>query len=510
MPRFKTPDTGLKLIPVDLARQVLPGTFEFALVHLIDHDFDLTALRSRTQNDAGGAPAFDPAVMLKIVLLGYSRGLISSRAIERACRENVLFMAVSGDLAPHFTTIAAFIRELGSEICRLFAAVLTVCDRQGLIGRELFAIDGVKLPSNAAKSKSGKREDFERQAARMETAVKRMIARHQEEDAQSPAQYDSRTREREARSRSRMEQEAAQCRDWLARNPVDRKGPSGGVRLSNRTDNESAKMATDKGVLQGYCAVAAVDAAHQVVVEAQAHGTGSEQELLIPVVEACQSLCGPQTAICADAGYHSEANLRWLAKADIPAWICDKGYRQRDPRYAGQARHKAKPDPLHDKSAKAPRTRRFTPADFTQSEDASHCLCPAGKRLYRNGGECTINGYAVTKYAGTLRDCSPCALRAKCLRKPEKTSVRQVHFFRGKREGRVSHTERMKQRIDSEEGRRMIAARFASVEPVFGNLRGNKHLNRFTLRGKNKVDTQWKLFCMVHNIEKLAHHGRLE
>ncbi|MBL8467803.1 transposase, partial [Methyloversatilis discipulorum] len=95
MPRFKTPDYGLKLIPVDFAQQVLPGTFEFALCHLVDNDLDLTALRARYANDAGGAPAFDPAVLLKIVLLGYSRGLISSRSIATACRNNVLFMAVS-------------------------------------------------------------------------------------------------------------------------------------------------------------------------------------------------------------------------------------------------------------------------------------------------------------------------------------------------------------------------------------------------------------------------------
>ena len=65
----------------------------------------------------------------------------------------------------------------------------------------------------------------------------------------------------------------------------------------------------------------------------------------------------------------------------------------------------------------------------------------------------------------------------------------------------------MKKKIDSEVGKRMITERFATVEPVFGNLRYNKRLNRFTLRGKEKVDGQWKLFCMVHNIEKPAHHG---
>ncbi len=107
-----------------------------------------------------------------------------------------------------------------------------------------------------------------------------------------------------------------------------------------------------------------------------------------------------------------------------------------------------------------------------------------------------------------MRDCLPCDQRAKCLRTPEKTKVRQVSFFRGKADSsEESHTGRMQQAIDSEEGRRRYGQRFATVEPVFGNIRHNKRLNRFTLRSQKKVDAQWKLFCLVHNIEKLARHG---
>lgn len=71
----------------------------------------------------------------------------------------------------------------------------------------------------------------------------------------------------------------------------------------------------------------------------------------------------------------------------------------------------------------------------------------------------------------------------------------------------MRHTEAMKQRIDSPQGRSLYGKRMGTVEPVFGNLRYNKRLDRFTLRGQKKVDTQWKLYCLVHNIEKLAHHG---
>ena len=80
-------------------------------------------------------------------------------------------------------------------------------------------------------------------------------------------------------------------------------------------------------------------------------------------------------------------------------------------------------------------------------------------------------------------------------------------FFAKNQGSPLKHTQRMRERIDSLEGRARYGRRFATVEPVFGNLRHNKQLNRFTLRGQIKVDAQRKLYCLVHNIEKLAHHG---
>jgi IS5 family transposase len=165
-----------------------------------------------------------------------------------------------------------------------------------------------------------------------------------------------------------------------------------------------------KGCSGGDRPAGALDLARQIVVDAQPHGTGSEQELLLPVVDATAAQRTAETAIYADAGYHSEKNLGELDKRHIPAWICDNGYRQ-------------------------------------------------------------------------------------------------LAFFRGKRDGGASNTERMKRRIDSDHGKQAIAASFATIEPVFGNLRHNKRLDRVTLRGRTKVDGQWKLYCVVHNIEKLGHHG---
>jgi transposase len=508
MARFKLVDMSPRFLPVVLEQQLVAGTFEHALHVLIDTEFDLSFLRTRFNNDDTGAPAYDPAVLLKIVLLAYSRGLISSRAIERACRENVLFMALSGDTQPAYTTIASFIRHLADDIAAIFTDVILICDRQGLIGRQMFAIDGIKLPANASKAKSGTHAELAHQADRIEERVRQMLQEHRKRDAASAE--DVPVRQTAIDCIEELRREAESIREFLrthARRTGDNgKGPE---RKSNLTDNDSAKMATAKGVIQGYTGAAAVDSACQIIVAAHAHGSGSEQSLLLPMIGHARRFASADTIMTADAGYHSEANLKQLHEQGIAALIADGLMRRRDERFREQAKHKAKPDPLANKVpvVKSPTSGKFQPSDFHYNPATQECICPAGKTLYSNGTNCTANGRQYRKFTGARQDCVPCRLRQKCLRKPDQTPVRQVAIFPKKQASPLRFTEAMKRRIDSAAGRALYGRRIATVEPVFGNLRHNKRLDRFTLRGQRKIDVQWKLYCLVHNIEKLAHHG---
>lgn len=510
MARFKVVDMSPRFLPVILEQQLMPGTFEYALHALIDSEFDLSALAAKFKNDETGAPAYDPAVMLKIVLLAYSRGMVRSRAIERVCRENVLFMAISGDTQPAYTTIAAFVRGLSDEIAAIFTEVILICDRQGLIGRQMFAIDGVKLPGNASKAKSGTHAELAHRARAIERRVKSMLKAHSKEDArgEQSANQSLSSDEQRAKAIESLRAEAKSIRQFLETN-AKRQSAKGSERKSNLTDNGSAKMATSKGVIQGYTGVAAVDASHQIIVAAEAHGSGSEQSLLIPMIEHAKPFATERTLITADAGYHSEANLKQLSEQGIPALIADGLMRKRDERFKDQGKHKLGPDPLYNK-APAPKSAgsgKFKPQDFSYDVHTNTCICPASKTLYSNGSHCTTKGRTHHKFTGAKRDCVPCKLRDQCLRTPETTRIRQVAFFHQNQSSPLTHTEAMKRRIDSAKGRTLYGRRIATVEPVFGNLRYNKGLDRFTLRGRRKVDTQWKLYCMVHNIEKLAHHG---
>ena len=180
-----------------------------------------------------------------------------------------------------------------------------------------------------------------------------MLSRHRANDAlPSEPGLDAKAQRRIAR----LQGDATQLRDWLTANPEDRQGAKGSIRKSNRTDKDSAKMATSKGVIQGYTGVVAVNDRHQIIIEAQAHGlnpfldTGSEQALLLSGAEATTVHRTDQTLITADAGYHSADNLKQLAEMNVPAIIADNGVRQRDERFKDQGKYKQLPDPLYDKA----------------------------------------------------------------------------------------------------------------------------------------------------------------
>jgi transposase len=208
-----------QFIPISFEQQILPGTFEHALNYIVDNKLDFTTIDAAHTNDAAGAPAYDPRVMLKIVLCAYARGMVSSREIEAACQQNVVMMALSANTRPHFTTIAQFIRELGPVVQNLFVDVLMYCEELGLIGKEMFAIDGCKFPSNASKEWSGTRADFKNKRQKFRATIERHVAKHRALDESGlPEQVPGDASARRESDRD-VEGENGQDRRLVARQP---------------------------------------------------------------------------------------------------------------------------------------------------------------------------------------------------------------------------------------------------------------------------------------------------
>jgi transposase len=243
MARYKPYDySQMNMIPVSLEKQLVPGTLEHAIHHIIEEHLDLSMFNERYRNDITGRRAIDPKVLLKVVLLGYSRGLTSSRLLEKACRENIIFMAIAcGDIPDH-STIAPFISGMEEEITPLFTQVLLICEEEGLLGGTHFSIDGVKLPSNASKENSGRFEELKGKKENIERKVKEVIREHKEEDKED-GKGKKRPKDDKYKNRlKRLKQKAERIEEFLRENEP-RKGVSGKEVQSNITDNESAKPA---------------------------------------------------------------------------------------------------------------------------------------------------------------------------------------------------------------------------------------------------------------------------
>jgi len=507
MPRFKDYDyRQAKLLPVSFEKQILPGTFEHSLCHVIDHELDLRIFDDRYGNDEMGCPAYDPAILLKIILLAYSRGVTSSRKIATLCEENVVFMAISADSRPHFTTIAEFISSCHEEIASVFQQVVLICDELGLIGREMFAIDGCKLPSNASKEWSGRREDLKKKQKKINRAVRRILKKHRESDEE---EFDDDIREREKQQLERLRKASRKIRSFLASNE-EKIGASGNSIQSNITDNESAKMKTSHGVIQGYIGVAAVDSQHQVVVHAEAHGQPQEHELLKRSVEGIREALSKEQSqrdplkgakVIADSGYHSRKNVEYLEQEKVDGYIADTGFRSRDTRFQSAERHKLK------KRLKP--KKHFVVEDFDYDLNKQTCRCPAGNSMWLRCARVNIGNYEFMQFQARESDCNECELRSRCLRSStQRATSRQVNILLDMtREGKATALERMKRKIDSRRGRHIYGHRLGIVEPVFGHITEAIGIKRFSLRGREKVTGQWRLMTMIHNIAKIHRYG---
>jgi transposase len=498
------------MIPVSLEEQLIPGTLEYAIHHIVEERLELTLFDYRYRNDETGRKAIAPKLLIKIVLFGYSRGLISSRSLERACRENITFMALACGHKPDHSTIAAFVSSIDKEIESLFTKVLLICEGEGLLGGTHFSLDGLKLSSNAAKEWSGTFSDLKKKQKTLERKIEEAIREHRAADKKEETKSDSDSGRREKRIKN-LKQKADRIEQFLSANEP-KTGTQGKEIQSNVTDNESAKMATSHGVLQGYNANAMVDGKNQIVVHGEVFGKGEDSTHIKPMLEGTKEKLEAigwkkplrDRQISADTGYYSVKNLEVCKNHQVDAYVPDPQFRKRDIRFKDAGRHRRSVDKRHERYKS--KKRWFSVEDFKLDDCTGKLICPAGHGLYiRNRNFQTADGFKAIAYQAPKTACRDCGLRSKCLRNPNTVS-RQVHVFYGKRPGSI--TDEMKQKIDTVEGRRIYSKRLGIVEPVFGNIRACKRMDKFTLRGKIKVNIQWMLYCLVHNIEKITNFGR--
>lgn len=395
-------------------------------------ELDLAAFYGAYRVDGWGRAAFDPAMMVALLLYAYAIGERSSRAIERRCREDVAFRVITANLVPDHATIARFRARHERALAELFAQVLGLCARAGLVCLGVVAIDSTKVAANAsgmanrtyeqiaaellAEADAADRAEDERfgQARGDELPVEMADARSrrarlQQAKHELEAEHQAAKDAHSERLQNRGELEAKRGRKLGGRPP---KAPPEQVPSQARvniSDHDSRSVRTQRGFIQGYNAQAAATT-DQVIIAAEIIGAGNDYGLLEPVMDAAKAQLATAgideqiNVVLADAGYWASEQIENLAAAGIQPLV---------------------------------------PPDSSTSNR------------------------------------SPGANR----KGPRYDFMRRV--------------------IKSDHGRALYRQRKHTIEPIFGQIKHNRSIERFQRRGIEACRSEWRLIATTHNLLKL-------
>ena len=322
-PREWLPENDLVYFVMDVVRQL-----------------DLGAISGVYEQSERGSPPFHPRMMACLLIYGYSIGVRSSRQIAQRCERDAAFRVIAGEDIPDFRTISLFRKTHLQAFTGLFVEVLQIARGAGLVKLGHLSLDGTKIKANASRHKAMSYGRMKQDEARLKQEIKDLLAKAEASDAEEDGRYGKDSRGEElpkelARRQDRLakilaakaalEERARQQQD------DDKDGPEGGpVRVDDKaqynfTDPQSRIMkANNKGWDQSGNAQAVVDSTAQIIVAADVTDQASDVKQVEPMLEQTKQNAGQEAEmdkVSMDAGYFSEANVKWLEEHQIDGYV---------------------------------------------------------------------------------------------------------------------------------------------------------------------------------------------
>jgi transposase len=345
------------LMPPDVRDWLEPGHLAWFVAEAVG-ELDLAAFYARYRQDGWGRPAYDPQVMVALILYAYAVGIRSARAIERRCVEDVAFRVVAANLRPDHATIARFRAEHEQALAALFGQVLAMCQRAGLVRAGVVAVDSTKVAANASGLQNKTYEELAREilkeAAEIDAAEdalygeargdelppeladpKTRRARIRELMDELDAERQAEDQQRRAMLERRAEHEQRTGRRPPGRPPVERPKDLQKPRRVNVTDPDSRPVKTPRGFIQGYNAQA-IAADGQIIVAADVSVGSPDQGQLAPMVRAAQrelDAAGAETpdTVLADAGYWRNRDIEQLTDQGLTLLVPPDAHTRSEP-----------------------------------------------------------------------------------------------------------------------------------------------------------------------------------
>lgn len=454
---------------------------------------DLGVMGMQAQAAVEGAPAFHPKVLLASWVYGFMVRVRSSRQIERACRESIPFLWLTGLQRPDHVTLWRFYAANRAAIRGLLQQTVQVAIEVGLVDFVLQAVDGSKVAVGSSASlqdEAGLRQllaQVEQEIATLEQAQQRAEAAAVEPAPSTPRWLGQQVRRArlqqalasvaqrtaEASPRAKRRQQAAHKRALqrkAARRGVVKQGP-----LVSTTDPEARHLQGRHGYVVGYNSQLVVDSRTQIVVAADVVDCANDVEQLRPMLAEAAAMTGrPAERVVADSGYFAMNDLMAASAQGVEVFVPDGREQRRD----------------------GPANNPFHKAHFSYDAVADHYICPLGQVLtYKYLTQ--WNGKAARVYRGGACTGCPAQASGACT----KAKQRSLAVF-GHEQALQTHAAKMQTPL----ARQLLQQRKVIIEPVFGMLREQQGLLRFLVRGRAKVTAEWRLLCVAHNLRKLWKH----
>lgn len=471
------------LLPLNIQDMIPADHIAFLVEESID-GMDFSEFDKEVEG--AGHPAYHPRIVLKVLMQGMLDKVRSSRKLERACKENVVYMFLSERLNPNFRTISDFRKANPELVDATFKETVRLAQSLNLVSVEMICTDGSKIKANASRKLAIKREGFDLLDEWVKNEIEEGIKQDDIEDKLEEAldlknkpklaRKDMKKIVREYRERlnDAKKTEELQKKHQAIRAQLDQDKDLKTVSL---TDPDCRYMQSKKGPTElSYNVQTSVDSKHNIIVANNVCQEATDTRQGRPQLEQAEANLGPLPEglkVAMDADYDDSPTLKWLEDRKFDAYV-----------------------PLAEKGAKkTPESEQYNKKHFTYDETADTFTCPEGKILPYKSDYTSKRGQFLKMYY-SFKACHYCPVANRCKSQTAENRVITATPYEGV-------IRRMKTKMELAESKQVYSIRKETSELAYAHIKYNLGFTEFLTRGLIGVKTEWNLACAASNLRRI-------
>ncbi len=470
------------LLPLNIQDMIPADHICFLVGESIDN-MDFSEFDEKVEG--AGHPAYHPRILLKVLMQGMLDKVRSSRKLERACKENVVYLFLSERLNPNFRTISDFRKANPELVEETFKVTVRLAQSLNLVSVEMICTDGSKIKANASRKLAIKREGFDLLDEWVKNEIEEGIRQDDIEDKLEEAldlknkpklaRKDMKKIVREYRERLKDSKKAEDLKKkhQAIREQLDKDKD---IKTVSLTDPDCRYMQSKKGPIElSYNVQTSVDSKHNIIVANNVCQEATDTRQGKPQLERAEANLGPLPdglKVCMDADYDDSSTLKWLEDRKFDAYV-----------------------PLAEKGAKKKEgNEAYSKKFFKYNEAADTFTCPEGKTLPYKFSYADKKGHILLHYHNG-KACWSCPARKSCCGTNEKRIISANAY--------EAIIRRMKAKMELGTSKQAYSKRKETVELAYAHIKYNLGFTEFLTRGLKGVKTEWNLACAASNLRRI-------